>query len=399
VSGALALMAALVTDQGERWGDLACDWQHDAARCVLEPGDGPRQFWLGRPKGGSKTTDVGAMALAWVVEQAPELADGYVVSADFDQSNRLLDRVRGFVQRTPGLDEVLTVERARVLNRRTGARVHALAADVPGGEGILSPFICCEELPNWADVATARGMWTLVASSIPKWPGARLLVIGHAGDPGHWSYKILEHARASHAWLVSEVPGPLEWVSADALAEQQVLLLPSEYARRHLNRWTAGEDKLTTVEDVKACVGHTGDLDYQPGHQYVASLDIGLTFDRTAAVVAHAEQRPAGVTVVVDRLAVWQGTRLRPVSLDVVEAWVEAACRDYHCELVFDPYQAQHLAQRLARRHVRVRSTRSRPRVRDGLRSPCTGCYAATSSTCRPTTRSSTSLSTFSCAG
>jgi phage terminase large subunit-like protein len=197
-------------------------------------------------------------------------------------------------------------------------------------------------------------MWTLVASSIPKWPGARLVVIGHAGDPSHWAHAILEHARASDTWHVSEVPGPLEWMSADALAEQRALLLPSEYARRHLNVWTAGEDKLTTVEDVRACIQHSGDLDYQTGCRYITSLDVGLVGDRTVALVAHAERRPAGVTVVVDRLNVWQGKRFRPVSLDVVEAWVEAACRDYHCALTFDPYQAQHLAQRLRDRHVRV---------------------------------------------
>lgn len=34
------------------------------------------------------------------------------------------------------------------------------------------------------------------------------------------------------------------------------------------------------------------------GHRYVASLDVGLANDRTVAVVAHAERRPAGVTVV-----------------------------------------------------------------------------------------------------
>jgi hypothetical protein len=133
-----------------------------------------------------------------------------------------------------------------------------------------------------------------------------------------------------------------------------VLLLPSEYARRHLNRWAAGEDRLTTLEDVRACVGHVGDLDYQPGYRYVVSLDVGLTNDRTVALVGHAERRPAGVTVVVDRLAVWAGSKAKPVGLDVVEAWVEAACRDYHCALCFDPYQAAHLAQRLRDRHVRV---------------------------------------------
>src|SRR5262249_2265131 len=149
------------------------------------------------------------------------------------------DRARGFILRTPALGEVVKVEANRVVNRRTGARLHALAADVAGGEGLLSPFVVCEELPNWTDTPTARGMWPLVWRWLPKWPGMRVVVIGHAGDPAHWSYRILEHARSSPAWLVHEVPGPLAWVPDEVLAEQRALLLPSEFARRHLNRWTA----------------------------------------------------------------------------------------------------------------------------------------------------------------
>jgi hypothetical protein len=79
--------------------------------------------------------------------------------------------------------------------------------------------------------------WTLTSSST-SW--------SCSGKSSKWPRS------SSNAWDVHEVPGPLEWVSADAPAEQQVLLLPSEYARRHLNTCTAGEDKLTTVDDVRA---------------------------------------------------------------------------------------------------------------------------------------------------
>jgi phage terminase large subunit-like protein len=212
----------------------------------------------------------------------------------------------------------------------------------------------CEELPNWADTTTARAMWTVVVSSLPKWPGMRLVVVGHAGDPAHWSYPILEHARSAASWRVREVPGPLPWLSEEALAEQARLLLPSQFARRHLNRWTASEDRLTTRDDVVACVGHVGDLEPRPSCRYVVSLDVGLTNDRTVAVVAHGERRGKASTVVVDRLAVWEGSRDHPVSLDVVESWLGEACRSYRAPLVFDPFQAAHLTQRLKRRGIRV---------------------------------------------
>ena len=177
-------------------------------------------------------------------------------------------------------------------------------------------------------------------------------MISSAGDPGHFSHAVLEHAYKDPLWRVHEVRGPAPWTNPARLAEQQRRLLPSMYSRLFLNEWVAGEDRLTTLEDVRACIGHDGDLEYRSGHRYVVSLDIGLTNDRTVAVVAHAEERADGRMVVVDRLASWQGEKSRPVSLDVVEAWTASACKDYRCKLVFDPYQAQHLAQRLKKARV-----------------------------------------------
>jgi hypothetical protein len=68
---ALHLAASLVSDRGPRLGDLWVEFQHEDARAILTPADGaPRQHWLGRPKGGSKDTDVAALVLGWLVEDA-----------------------------------------------------------------------------------------------------------------------------------------------------------------------------------------------------------------------------------------------------------------------------------------------------------------------------------------
>jgi hypothetical protein len=243
---------------------------------------------------------------------------------------------------------------ARRLVGPNGAYVEALAADEAGAQDLLTPWVVVDELANWRDVESARAMWAAAFSAVPKMPGCRLAVLTFAGDPGHFSWKVRERARTSKAWRFVELPGPTPWMRPEDLDEQRALLLPSQYVRRHENKWVSGEDKLTTVEDVRACIGHVGDLEPQRGCRHVVTLDVGLTNDRTACVVAHAERRADGLVVVVDRLEVWQGRRDRPVSLDVVEAWVEAACRDYRASLVFDPYQAQHLAQRLRAKSVRV---------------------------------------------
>jgi hypothetical protein len=352
VVDSLDLMHALTLDTGERWGAVATPVQRANAQAVLEPGPrGPRLHWYEAPKGYSKSTDTAGLSLAWLVADAPELAEGYVIAGDLDQANRLLDKARGLVARS-GLGSVARVEAHRLVNVRNGARVVALAADAPTAEGLLSPLFIADEVPRWPDTRSARAMWTAVFSSVPKWPGARLVVVGHAGDPAHWSYKLRERARTSRSWRFSRVPGPTPWLAAEALEEQRAVLLPSEYARRHENRWTAGEDRLTSREDVAACVGDYDVLEPREGVRYVAGLDVGLTNDRSVLTAAHRE---ADGRVVVDRQQVWAGTRARPVSLGEVEAVVLQVHRDYRrCPVILDPYQAVHLGQNLRRAGVSV---------------------------------------------
>ena len=127
-----------------------------------------------------------------------------------------------------------------------GGYVGWLVADAPVlAEGLLSPWHVCDEPPRWPDTRSARAMWTAAFSSVPKWPGARLIVLGHAGDPAHWSFKLRERARTSPAWWFQHVPGPTPWLASADFEEQRAVLLPSEYSRRHLNRLVAGEDRLT----------------------------------------------------------------------------------------------------------------------------------------------------------
>jgi hypothetical protein len=71
----------------------------------------------------------------------------------------------------------------------------------------------------------------------------------------------------------------------------------------------AEEDRLTTPEQVRACVGHIAVLPPRPGVRYVHGLDVGLVNDRTALTIAHRERRGDVEIVVVDHQEVWQGPK------------------------------------------------------------------------------------------
>jgi hypothetical protein len=104
------------------------------------------------------------------------------------------------------------------------------------------------------------------------------------------------------------------------------------------------------------CVS-TARKNHTPGAHYWIGLDVGLKQDRTAAAICHAEKvdGDGARRVVLDRLLVWQGSRLRPVKLDDVEhTLLEASHRYNRAEVRLDPWQAVGLGQRLCAKGVRI---------------------------------------------
>lgn len=137
VSGALSLLAGRVLKDGRRWGDAATVWQWADAREVLEPEPGePRQHFLTRPRGGSKTTDLAAIVIAALVEQLPPAARAYWVAADRDQGRLGVDALSGLVARTPGLAGQIAVDTWRA-SARSGASIEVLAADARRRSGCV----------------------------------------------------------------------------------------------------------------------------------------------------------------------------------------------------------------------------------------------------------------------
>ena len=344
---ALTLVSGLVLEDGRRWGDAATVWQLDDAAAVLS-GDGPSMHFLTRPRGASKTSDLAAVAIGAVVEQLPAGSRSYAVAADRDQGRLLLDALGGFVARTPGLDAVLRVDQWRVTNLDTGATLEALAADGASAYGLRPHLVIADELAQWPTTSSARTVWEAIVSAVPKVATGRLVVLTTAGDPAHWSHKVLVHARAQPRWRVAELPGPCPWIDPGALDEQRALLTESAFSRLHLNRWTSAEDRLTTVDALRACVTLDGPQEPRPGVHYRIGLDVGLVNDATVATVAHLDGPPGSGRVVLDRIAVWQGRRGTPVDLNVVEAWVRQASQTYNgAPVIFDPFQSVQLTQRL----------------------------------------------------
>ena len=348
----LRLLDALTLEDGSRWGSVATETQRSDALAILDRDSSPRFFWLGRARGWSKTVDLAGIALEVLLAQAPPGSRSYAFAADRDQAALLVDALAGFVQRGgPPLQEALEVQAWKIVNRKTGASLEAMAADEASAWGLRPFFVVCDELPMWPETRGARRLWEAVSSAVPKTPGSRLVVAGTAGDPGHWSARVRAHAFEDELWKVSEVAGPPPWMDPALIEEQRRRLPEASFQRLFENRWVTGESSLVAEEDLVACVTLDGPQPALAGFAYVGGLDAGLKRDRTVATICHREH---GI-LFLDRIAVWEGSRLRPVKLGEVEEWLVRAAREYRCEWVFDPWQTAQLAERLRARNVRVR--------------------------------------------
>lgn len=362
---ALDVLGALVLADGRRWGESAEPLQLDDARSVLVPEqDGPRRHWLGRARGRSKTTDVGGLSLAAMLTEPadgglPVGARAYAGAADRDQARLLLDAVRGFLLRTPELQGgVVDVQAYRIVVPQRDIVLEVLAADGPGAYGLLPDWLALDELCQWPDTANARTVYDALTSALPKVATSRALVMTTAGDPGHWSRKVWEHAGSSQLWRVSDAHGPAPWMSPAEVADEERRLMPSVFRRLFHNEWTAPEDRLTTLDAVRDCVrtGQPDRLDPVRGVRYALGLDLAVTRDNAVLAVAHLEDVPgADPRVVCDDLRVWTPVKGRPVDLAEVEAAVARLSGEYGGALVsFDPAKAELMTQRLHRAGVKV---------------------------------------------
>jgi hypothetical protein len=353
MSAALDVLDALVLEDGRTWGEAATAWQLADAHAVLNQ-DGPRFHYLTRPRGASKTTDLGAVAIAALVAQLPARSRSYAAAADRDQAGLLLDAIGGFVDRTGGLAGALKIETFRVTALRTGATLEVLAADDASAWGLRPHLLIIDEFGSWKTTPGPRRLWRALFSAMPKVPGSRLAILTTASSPAHPSAAVLKRAKATpEMWRVSEIPGPCPWIGEADLAEQKAELPEWEYRRLHLNEWTASADRLVAPGDLAVCVTLDGPRQWEAGRRYALSLDAGLKNDRTVLSVTSVASGSSSLRL--DRMEVWQGSRRQPVSLDVVEATILEAWQGFgKPPLVVDPWQTAQLAQRLRARGVRV---------------------------------------------
>lgn len=361
---ALDVMSALVMPDGQTWGEVAVPFQWRDAQHILDPESPPFSF-ITRSRGSGKTDDLGGLLIATTMTQLPEGARSYAAAADRDQAKLLLDSIAGFVTRTPMLSGRWELGTYRATELATGSTIDVLAADAAGSYGIRSAFTTVDELCVWPQTPSHQRLWESLSSSAAKSKKSRLVIISTPSDPAHWSRKIYDHASNDPLWSVLVTTGPSPWIEPSRIEEQRRRLTDSAFQQLFEGRWTPGEDRLTTLEALRDCATLSGPLDPVMGRTYTIGVDVGVKNDRTAVAVCHGESidpgereegdPTKGLKIVVDRMAVWSGSRTEPVRLQDVEEWLVQASRSYNgAKIVIDPWQSIGTSQRIRDKGITV---------------------------------------------
>jgi phage terminase large subunit-like protein len=350
-----------VDGTARRFGDVMDPWQKadflalDPAlmRCTGHSQKPARsRAYLERPRGHSKTTDL-AVTCCWALAFAPRPIRGYAFAADQDQAKLLKDAMATILRLNPWLSDLLDVQKNLVVNIAQGhpgegSRLDISTSDVASSYGILPDLLVADELTHWQGDGS---LWHSLISSAAKRSNCLLVTISNAGFADSWQWAVREAARTDPAWIFSRLDGPqASWLSPERLAEQRRMLPAVAFARLWLNEWSSGGGDALLPSDIEAAFGDG----LQPmkgteqGWLFVGGVDLGLTRDCSAVVVLGVPYGGRAGRIRLAHAKLWRPTLGSKVNLTEVERHILDLDAKYGLEFcAFDPWQMEHLAQRL----------------------------------------------------
>ena len=383
------------TDDGPRkFGPNLDDWQREdfsfidgaLRRAIGQDVEAVQQVYCERHRGASKTSDIAA-SVAWALFASRRKINGICCAADRDQAGLIRDAIDTLLRLNPWLGKILEVQRDKVVNLKSGSTLTILSSDAATSFGLLCDFIVVDELSVWK----SRDLWDSVLSTSAKRRHCALLIISNAGWQQSWQYELREAIRTDPSWIFRRLEGFASWITQEKIDQQRRLLPFKVWERLWGNTWTDGSGDALSGSDIDAAISLPGPWSGpRRGWTIVAGLDIGLARDSSALCilakhVGHIDRTvrqpkplPGVYSALVDAeffdapkpqieynrvagtgqlelvaMRVWSPKNGERVQLDDIEREILALHRSFGIvRLSFDPWQAEHLVQRLTRQGV-----------------------------------------------
>lgn len=327
-------------------------------------------------KKNGKTSLLAALSL-WELLMTDD-AECVIAAASRDQASILLRQARGFVRRSKGLAERMTVKQREIVRNDDGGRIRILAADADTADGLLPSLALVDELHRHK----SPDLYGVLRDGLGPRNG-QLITISTAGDyedsplgrmrTAAYSYGIerdgaYRFARSSdgsfvmHEWAldpnddlhdmtVVKTANPAPWQTEAALRRRHdsPSMTPWQWARFACGVWVQGEDAAISPVDWAACAG---DAEIPPKAHVWLGIDLGWKWDTTAIVPLWLdEKKVVGKPAIV--VPPRDGTSTR--EEDILGPILEMA-RHWHVEaVVLDPNAGgEQLAQHLEEKGLKV---------------------------------------------
>jgi hypothetical protein len=351
---------------------VADDWQQRDTAAIAPaieklinpkaPDPTQRRCWWVRPRGHSKTADA-AMLVARVLAFSRRRRRGVWIAADKDQGCEGLDAIATFCRHNSWLADLLTIRADKVENRRTESVLYFTTSDVSSAFGWKDcDLFVLDELTHWK--TNGEQLWTAMYSAAGKRKGAVLFALMNAGFDG-WQRDLRNIIQRDPSWCFSELPDAVaSWIDRVQLEDQRRYLPAIAFDRLWRNRWSSGGGDALTPEDIAAAFQDnlqpmTGN---EQDHYFAGGVDLGLVRDCSAVVVLAVPKGGLSGRIRLAHAKLWRPTLGQKIDLTEIESHVLDLDERFGLEFVgFDPWQMEHLAQRLEA-HSRHRRRNQRRR-------------------------------------
>lgn len=333
----------IILEDGRRLGDCLDPWQREDFLALDDPRH--RHAYLERPRGHSKTSDVGSECVTELVLGGPG-RQIIAVAGDEDQARLLLDDVKGKFERNTRLRPLAQFKKNEIRMKASGSALRIMAADAPSSYGLRPDLIVCDEIAEWR----RRDLWDSLWTASGKRPHCRVLVISSAGwDTTSICAEVRKIAESEEDWYFSSRGQCASWIRRAWLQQQKRTLPDHVYQRLHENRWVTGAGCFFLEEEIDRIFVNALPA---TGGPHSIGLDLGLSRDRSVISLLRADAHSN--LICVDHLATYVPQTGSRVDLSQVEEDVAELATRTGAGVTLDPWQGVLLATRLRARGIAV---------------------------------------------
>ena len=320
------------------------------------------------PKKSGKTGFAALHTLTTVLLFGGKYAEGYCLANDLEQAtSRVFQAIRRIVESSPLLADGAEIMRDRInFPAFANASISAIASDYTGAAGANPTTSVFDELWGYTSEKSRR-LWDEMVPPPTRKIACRLTVTyaGFSGESvlleelhkrGMAQPEVGKSLHAGDGILMAWHNEPIApWQTESWLDQMKRSLRTNQYLRMIQNQFVTSEASFVDMEKWDQCIdAEATPIISDPELPIFVGIDASVKHDSTAIVAVRWDQEAQKVRLVSHR--VFQPSPDAPLDFEatIEQTVIDLAARFNVRLALYDPYQLQATAQRLARADIRI---------------------------------------------